>query len=92
MYGADAGIENKYKQTPAYLTVDDKCIAQFESLAVDGELCRAVLRDRLEDDRDEALRLTEERAAAEEQRCVLNQQFHTSEGQKFCKSLSGRGG
>lgn len=69
MYGADAGIENKYKQTPVYLTVSDKCIAQFEDLEVDGELCRAALRDRLEDDREEALRLTEDRAAVEEQRC-----------------------
>lgn len=69
MYGADAGIENKYKQTPVYLTVNEQCIAQFEALAADGELCRADLRDRLEDDREEAMRLTEERASSEENRC-----------------------
>lgn len=71
MYGADAGIENMYKQMPVYLTSSDKCIAQFEDLVGDGELCRADLRDRLEDDREEVLRLAEERAGAEEQRCAL---------------------
>jgi hypothetical protein len=70
MYGADAEIENKYKQTPVYLTVNEQCIAQFERLTAEGHLCRADLKDRLEDDRAEALRLTEERGAAEEQRYV----------------------
>ena len=71
MYGADAGIENKYKQTPVYLTVAEKCISQFEDLEAEGELCRAALRDGLEDDREDALRLAEERSAAEEQRYGL---------------------
>ena len=75
MYGADAGIENKYKQTPVYLTVDEKCIEQFETLEAEGELCRAALQDRLEDDRHEAKRLGEERAAAEELRYACADSF-----------------
>jgi hypothetical protein len=71
MYGADAAIENKYKQIPVHLTVNEKCIQQFEHLTAEGELCRAELRDRLKEDRAEALRLTEERAAAEKLRYVV---------------------
>jgi hypothetical protein len=70
MYGAAATIENKYKQTPVYLTLSEECAAQFDQLASEGDLCRTDLKDRLKDDREEALRLEEQRADAKEAQCV----------------------
>jgi len=70
MYGADASIQNRYKQTARYLALSEECLQLFDLLERDGELCRHDLRDRLDDDRAEAAALKEEAAAEHERLCA----------------------